>query len=105
MSKFKIGDKVRYIDDLEYSELNNHDVYIVSGLREKGVELKGRYCNDWWSDDRFELVEEENSDTTKTSVKTTIEVKIDLGTTGGTYQLTKNEAKQLLNQLKEELSE
>jgi len=107
MSKFKVGDRVKFIDDVEYSDLLENEVYTVSGLREKGVELKGKPINDWWFDYRFELVSEisEKHDTKEPPIVTKLEeFKIDLGIYGhDNIIITREKAEQLYKELGEML--
>jgi hypothetical protein len=63
MSKFKVGDKVRYIERNSFSNLSYGEVYEVSDtvdLHNSGVRLKCQDPEDWWYDSRFELYEEKN---------------------------------------------
>lgn len=62
MSKFKVGDRVRYTDDGVHSLLKPGVVYtvrrILDGGIEGGVNLQGFDSDgEWWYDSRFELAE------------------------------------------------
>ena len=55
-NKFKVGDKVRYIEEEDYLPLKDGEEYTVCGLMEDfGIFLTGQEC--WWNMCRFELVE------------------------------------------------
>lgn len=57
MSKFRIGDVIKYIES-DSMTLNQGHEYTVSGIHvggvEEGINLLG--YNGWWYDSRFELV-------------------------------------------------
>lgn len=108
MSKFKVGDRVRIkkdhrtfgyeSDTLGAIEIEELDVF--NDGENWCLFLDGERA---FPEAALELVESKESDTTKTSVKTTITLKINLGEYEDTYELSREEASQLSEQLKKEL--
>lgn len=108
MSKFKIGDRVRALESCDYNHVTKDKVYEVLDYHQDAFaddmisikidngNIRKRYVG------RF-VLESENSETVKTSVKTTVTLKINLGEYVDTYELSREEARQLLEQLKKEL--
>lgn len=78
-NKFKVGDKVRYIEE-DYPPLKSGEEYTVCGImKDFGIFLTGQ--ENWWNTWRFELVEsaEEHS----YSVEQVIEAFINVYSIGG----------------------
>lgn len=108
MSKFKVGDRVRALESCSHNHITEGKIYEVLDYHQEFFDddmisvkidngnIRKRYVR------RF-VLESENSETVKTSVKATITLKINLGGYVDTYELSREEARQLLEQLKKEL--
>lgn len=74
MNKFKVGDKVRYIEETD--TLVKGDVYTVVKLKTHtgGVHLEGQPDWNWWYERRFELVEEKAETVTAAPEKLLLEI-------------------------------